>query len=98
EFYEAGIDGLFPVSAAHNRGVAALLDAVVAHLPAAAPAADDVGGLSLALLGRPNVGKSSLLNRLLGTERALVAPEAGTTRDATATALRSRRPAYAPVG
>jgi GTP-binding protein len=94
EFYGAGIAELFPVSAAHNRGVEALLDAVVGHLPPVAPATEDVGGLSLALLGRPNVGKSSLLNRLLGTERALVAPEAGTTRDATDTAVRIGGRAY----
>jgi GTP-binding protein len=85
EFYAAGVDRLFPVSAAHNRGVDALLDDVVARLPAAAGAPEEDGGIRLAILGRPNVGKSSILNRLLGAEHALVAPEAGTTRDATDT-------------
>ncbi len=88
EFYGAGVDRLFPVSAAHNRGVGELLDEVVARLPPAPEAAPEDGGTRLALLGRPNVGKSSLLNRLLGAERALVAPEAGTTRDHTDTPVR----------
>jgi GTPase len=88
EFYGAGVDRVFPVSAAHNRGVAELLDEVVARLPPAAEAAPEDGGTRLALLGRPNVGKSSILNRLLGAERALVAPEAGTTRDHIDTPVR----------
>ena len=94
EFYETGIAELFPVSAAHNRGIDALLDAVVARLPPPGPVHEEIEGLRLALLGRPNVGKSSLLNRLLGSERALVAPEAGTTRDATDTAVRIGGRAY----
>jgi GTP-binding protein len=88
EFYAAGVERLFPVSAAHNRGVDELLDEVIARLPPVSDAADADGGTRLALLGRPNVGKSSLLNRLLGAERALVAPEAGTTRDAIDTPVR----------
>src|SRR5262245_39771120 len=82
EFYAAGVDRVFAVSAAHGRGVSALLDAVVEKLPAVSGDHVEAGATRLALLGRPNVGKSSLLNRLLGTEHALVAPEAGTTRDA----------------
>jgi GTP-binding protein len=87
EFYAAGMDRVFPVSAAHGRGLGALLDAVVEQLPAGS-AVDEPPGTRLALLGRPNVGKSSLLNRLLGTDHALVAPEAGTTRDAVDTPVR----------
>ncbi|HYR96077.1 MAG TPA: ribosome biogenesis GTPase Der [Candidatus Binatus sp.] len=82
EFYAAGVDRLLPVSAAHGRGIDALLDAVVAALPEGAPGAEERPGTRLALIGRPNVGKSSLLNRLLGEDRAIVAPEPGTTRDA----------------
>jgi len=88
EFYAAGMDRVFAVSAAHGRGMRALLDAVMARLPRASAASDEPAGTRLALLGRPNVGKSSLLNRLLGTEHALVAPEAGTTRDAVDTPVR----------
>jgi GTP-binding protein len=83
DFYALGVEPLLPVSAAHGRGIGELLDAVVAALPAAGTAvAERTPGTRLALIGRPNVGKSSLLNRLLGEERAIVAPEAGTTRDA----------------
>ncbi len=89
EFHRAGVDRLLPVSAAHGRGMDELLDAVVAHLPPVAGAGTtDAPATRLALVGRPNVGKSSLLNRLLGAERALVAAEAGTTRDTTDTAVR----------
>ena len=82
DFHAVGVEPLVAVSAAHGRGVPELLDAVVASLPVHAPAADRGGGVRLAFVGRPNVGKSSLLNRLLGAERAIVAPEPGTTRDA----------------
>jgi GTP-binding protein len=83
EFHRVGAEPLLPLSAAHGRGLADLLDAIVARLPPGTPASSEaMAGTRLALLGRPNVGKSSLLNRLLGAERAIVAPEAGTTRDA----------------
>jgi GTPase len=85
DFHAAGADPLFPVSAEHGHGIGALLDAVVARLPAGPAAAEEPRGTRLALIGRPNVGKSSLLNRLLGAERTVVAPEAGTTRDAVDT-------------
>jgi GTP-binding protein len=82
EFYALGGDELFFISAAHGRGIDELLDQVVARLPeresGAAAAQPD---LKLALIGRPNVGKSSLLNRLSGFERAIVDDSPGTTRD-----------------
>jgi GTPase len=81
DFHALGVDRLFPISSAHNRGIYDLLDAVVAALPAHEVAAPEEG-TRLALVGRPNVGKSSLLNRLLGMERTLVSPRPGTTRDA----------------
>ena len=92
DFHAAGVADALAVSAAHGRGIEQLLDTVSAALP---PPTDDVAAQAeegarvtrLALVGRPNVGKSSVLNRLLGEERTLVAPEAGTTRDPVDTPL-----------
>jgi GTP-binding protein len=82
-FYSLGEGEPHPVSAVHGLGVGDLLDAVVAKLPEAAP--DEEPELpKLAIVGRPNVGKSTLLNRLLGAERAVVSEVAGTTTDAVA--------------
>ncbi len=92
-FYELGVD-VFPVSAEHGLGVAELLDAVTVDFaaePAAAPtttAGEAAAVLQVAIIGRPNVGKSTLLNRLVGYERAIVAAEPGTTRDAVDTLVR----------
>jgi GTP-binding protein len=88
DFYAVGVDRPLAISAAHGRGLEALRDAIVAALPPApAGAAPADAGTRLALIGRPNVGKSSLLNRLLGEERTIVAPEPGTTRDAIDTSM-----------
>jgi GTP-binding protein len=77
-----GIGEPLPVSALHGRGSGDLLDAVVAALPDTSSVPDEEGGpRRVALVGKPNVGKSSLLNRLAGVDRALVDSEAGTTRD-----------------
>ena len=81
EFYALGADELFFISAAHSRGVEELLDQVVARLPERDGAATKLPDLKLALIGRPNVGKSSLLNRLSGFDRAIVDDTPGTTRD-----------------
>jgi GTP-binding protein len=81
EFYSLGGDELFFISAAHGRGVEELLDQVIARLPERENAAAAAPDLRLALIGRPNVGKSSLLNRLSGFERAIVDDTPGTTRD-----------------
>jgi GTP-binding protein len=89
EFYGLGVGEVFPVSALHGTGTGDLLDAVVAALPYA-PAEDyeaEDDTLKIAIVGRPNVGKSSMLNRLLGEERAIVSPVAGTTRDAIDTTI-----------
>lgn len=81
EFYALGADELFFISAAHGRGIAELLDQVVARLPEQDGAVSPHPDLKLALIGRPNVGKSSLLNRLSGFDRAIVDDTPGTTRD-----------------
>ncbi|MFP4396084.1 MAG: ribosome biogenesis GTPase Der [Anaerolineales bacterium] len=88
EFYELGLAEIITISALHGLGVGDLLDRVVEMLPSAessAPLPEDA--VRIAILGRPNVGKSSLLNRLLGEERAIVSPVAGTTRDALDTKM-----------
>ena len=87
DFYAAGVDRLLAVSAAHARGLEALRDAIVGMLPPPGAAAAGTPGTRLAIVGRPNVGKSSLLNRLLGDERSIVTAEPGTTRDAIDTPL-----------
>ena len=97
-FHELAIPQIFPISAEHGRGVAELLDAIMDVLPAAAEttSTDDTADTEekeraseqairetrVAIIGRPNVGKSTLLNLLIGSERAIVSPVPGTTRDA----------------
>lgn len=86
QFYELGLGDPYPISSLHGIGTGDLLDALVASLPSAVEeVADD--SVKIAIVGRPNVGKSSLLNRLLGQERAIVSPIAGTTRDAIDTQM-----------
>jgi len=86
EFYALGLETVHPISALHGTGVADLLDDVVEALPSSQPEVEDES-VKLAIVGRPNVGKSSLLNKLLGEERAIVSPIPGTTRDAIDTYL-----------
>jgi len=81
EFYALGHDTVFPISSLHGTGTGDLLDAVVAGLPPM-PEPEDSDSLRVAIVGRPNVGKSSLLNKLLGQTRTIVSSVPGTTRDA----------------
>ena len=82
EFYNLGLGDPYPVSAVHGHGTGDLLDACFEHFPPEdqAEAEDDV--IKVAIIGKPNVGKSSLVNRILGQERVIVSDVAGTTRDA----------------
>ncbi len=82
EFYELGLGEIIPVSALHGLGTGDLLDQVVALLPEREPDAATTPGIQVAVVGRPNVGKSSLVNAILGEERVIVDPAPGTTRDA----------------
>lgn len=82
DFYSLGVDNLYPVSAEHNRGVGDLMEEVVKAFPQTPATEDDGEVVRIAVVGRPNVGKSSLVNRLLGYERVLANPTPGTTRDA----------------
>lgn len=81
-FHELGFDTVLPISAEHGRGIEALLDRVTADLPQGEAEDDLERPIRVAIIGRPNAGKSTLLNRLTGKERAIVSPTAGTTRDA----------------
>ncbi len=87
DFYRLGFGDPYGVSAAIGKGSGDLLDAMVALLPPA-DETDAESAINVAVVGRPNAGKSSLVNRLLGEERHVVAPEAGTTRDAVDSPLR----------
>ncbi len=82
EFYELGLGEPIGISAMHGMNTGDLLDAVVAYFPPKHEMQQDEASVSIAVVGRPNVGKSSLVNRLLGKERSIVADMAGTTRDA----------------
>lgn len=84
EFAALGIAATLPLAAAHSRGLEGLLDALAGHLPPAAGTEAEAvvdAGVRVAILGRPNVGKSTLVNRLLGEDRLVVSAVAGTTRD-----------------
>jgi GTPase len=103
EFHSLGMRNIFPVSAEHGRGVDDLLDAVISVIPhVKGSTTEDTEGteestedipeepheIKVAIVGHPNVGKSTLLNRLTGTDRAIVSPIAGTTRDSIDEAIR----------
>src|SRR4051794_27407635 len=87
DFYALGLGDPSPVSAAQGLGTGDLLDLIATRLPESAQAPDDDDTVRLAVIGRPNVGKSSLVNRLLGEERVIVDDAAGTTRDAIDTRI-----------
>ena len=81
EFYQLGFGEPFPLAASHGRGMSNLLESLTADMPSNDEADDVPEGLRIAIIGRPNVGKSTLVNRLLGEERVVVFDMPGTTRD-----------------
>lgn len=84
DFYGLGLGKCFPISAEHNLGTDELLEAIISHLPAEPeidPALDRKNSIKITFVGRPNVGKSTLVNRILGEERVVVHNAPGTTRD-----------------
>ncbi|MCU0588300.1 MAG: ribosome biogenesis GTPase Der [Syntrophobacteraceae bacterium] len=85
EFFELGLDRIYPISAAHGFGVGELLTDLAETIPEADGSLsekEDTGEIRMAIIGRPNVGKSTLMNRILGEPRVIVSPVPGTTRDA----------------
>jgi GTP-binding protein len=97
DFHRLGFAEVFPISAEQGTGIGEFLDAVLAQVPAEEAPPVDAGAVTVAVIGRPNVGKSSLVNRILGAERVLVSPEPGTTRDAVDTRFSYRGRNYVLV-
>lgn len=93
EFWELGLGEPYPISAIHGSGTGELLDAAITHLPPA-DSLSQPPEIKVAIVGRPNVGKSSLLNALTGEQRAIVSPISGTTRDAIDTVVERRGKTY----
>jgi len=94
EFYSLGIDKLYTISAEHNRGVLDMVDDLMEVFPEANDEALSEELTRIAVVGRPNVGKSSLVNRLLGFERVVANPTAGTTRDSVDTLFTCNKKPY----
>lgn len=94
EFYNLGLGDPIPVSSIHGHGTGDLLDAVYENLPPIGDDEDDNNMLKVAVIGKPNTGKSSLVNKVLGQERCIVSEIAGTTRDAIDTIFENRYGRY----
>ena len=90
EFYNLGLGDPIAVSAVHGHGTGDLLDACVAYFPDGEEEETDPDRIAVAVIGRPNVGKSSLTNRILGFQRVIVSDVAGTTRDAIDTPFENK--------
>ncbi|MFQ5427580.1 MAG: ribosome biogenesis GTPase Der [Thermodesulfobacteriota bacterium] len=94
EFYSLGVETIIGVSAEHGLNIPELVDALDAALPPSAPESHDIKRTALSIVGRPNVGKSSILNRLIGRPRSIVSDMAGTTRDSIDTPVRVNESDY----
>ena len=93
EFWELGLGEPYPISAIHGSGTGELLDELITHLPPVDELVED-NEIKVAIIGRPNVGKSSLLNALTGEQRSIVSPISGTTRDAIDTIVERGEQTY----
>jgi GTP-binding protein len=94
EFYSLGVGELYTISAEHNRGVMDLVENILEVFPKTSEAEVEENVTRIAVVGRPNVGKSSLVNRLLGFERVVANPTAGTTRDSVDTPFTCNKKPY----
>lgn len=94
EFYNLGMGEIYPVSSIHGLGTGDLLDAVYAHFPNEDGEPEDTDCIKVAVIGKPNAGKSSIINKLVGEERVIVSDVPGTTRDAIDTYLTHKEKAY----
>ena len=94
EFYNLGIGDPIPISAASRLGIGDLLEAVAAHFPESSQEEEEDERPRVAIVGKPNVGKSSIINRLTGKQRVIVSDIAGTTRDAIDTVVRHNKKDY----
>lgn len=97
EFHQLGLGDPLPVSGAHGIGIGDLLDAIVKALPENKEIEDYEGKIKFSFVGRPNVGKSSLVNAVLNEERVIVSPIAGTTRDAIDTSFKKNGKDYVVI-
>ena len=94
EFYELGLGDPIAVSAVHGHGTGELLDACLAHMPPQSEEEEEEDQIKVAVIGKPNVGKSSLINCILGQKRVIVSDMAGTTRDAVDTPFENDKGKY----
>lgn len=94
EFYGLGVGEPMPISCVQSKGIGDVLDAVVSHFPTDLKEEEDADGIKISLVGRPNVGKSSLINRLLGKKRVVVSDVEGTTRDSVVVPFRCNKKDY----
>jgi len=97
EFYNLGLGEIYPISASHRLGIGELLEALYNHFPEASEMADDDETIRVALIGKPNAGKSSLSNRMTGHERSIVSSIPGTTRDAVDTVVNNHHGSFTVI-